>query len=241
MWGGVGGWGLAALVLFVDRLARDHRDDPAVGGVGPSGSSGHTPGPVDWLRGRDPGAGVVPPLHSPNKHAEGPHGGLRSPPDIAAVPPVGVAPPAQTAHVPAPSAVPDRTLLVAVTTCNQWHLTDAVLANLASLTDPIEVVVVDDHSEDGTAALARARGVRVVEVGPDIRIHAHTSTHAPAYATHPTPPSSCVWGGAGPPPPPPAHAHTPRRPHPRTHILSDALIHTHPVTPPTPTWKVDAV
>ena len=54
--------------------------------------------------------------------------------------------------------------LVAMTTCNQWRLTSAAISNLASLTDPIDVVIVDDNSEDGTAALARARGVRVIEV-----------------------------------------------------------------------------
>ncbi len=54
--------------------------------------------------------------------------------------------------------------LVAVTTCNQWHLSTAALDNLASLTDDIDVVVFDDLSEDGTAQRARDRGVTVIQV-----------------------------------------------------------------------------
>ncbi len=54
--------------------------------------------------------------------------------------------------------------LVAMTTCNQWHLTDAALTNLASLTDNIDLVIVDDNSEDGTAELARERGITVIQV-----------------------------------------------------------------------------
>lgn len=57
-----------------------------------------------------------------------------------------------------------RRLLVAVTTCNQWHLTAALLHNLNTLVDPIDVLVVDDASEDGTAARAKEFGVGVLAV-----------------------------------------------------------------------------
>jgi hypothetical protein len=54
--------------------------------------------------------------------------------------------------------------LVAMTTCNQWYLTDAAISNLQSLQDPIDLIIIDDYSEDGTADKARARGVHVIEV-----------------------------------------------------------------------------
>ena len=62
----------------------------------------------------------------------------------------------------AASDAPSQQILVAMTACNQWHLSSAAVDNLASLTDDIHVIVFDDHSEDGTAELARLRGVEVV-------------------------------------------------------------------------------
>ena len=54
--------------------------------------------------------------------------------------------------------------LVAITTCNQWHLTDAALTSLAKVSDPVVVVVMDDNSEDDTVERARQRGVWVIQV-----------------------------------------------------------------------------
>lgn len=59
---------------------------------------------------------------------------------------------------------PPARYLVAVTTCNHWRMTEAALGNLASITDSIDLVVVDDNSEDDTVQQALALGVRVVEV-----------------------------------------------------------------------------
>ena len=56
--------------------------------------------------------------------------------------------------------------LVAITTCNQWHLTSAALDSLVTVADPIDIVIVDDKSEDDTVKLARQRGIHVVEVRP---------------------------------------------------------------------------
>jgi hypothetical protein len=55
-------------------------------------------------------------------------------------------------------------LQVAVTSCNGWHLTAAALSNLATLSDDIDVVLIDDNSEDGTAAKAEALGFFVMKV-----------------------------------------------------------------------------
>ena len=71
---------------------------------------------------------------------------------------------AGSAVVPAPAPSSSPRFLVAVTTCNQWALTDAAITSLQKVRDPIDVVIVDDRSEDGTAEKARQRGVRVVEV-----------------------------------------------------------------------------
>ena len=43
-----------------------------------------------------------------------------------------------------------------------WSLTTQALKNLRALTDPIDVVIVDDASEDRTAQRARALGYTVL-------------------------------------------------------------------------------
>jgi hypothetical protein len=122
------------------------------------------PGGADWqpTSSQDKGASGPPVLLRPTEAVVG------EPAPVAGGPGLRAAPPRPPPAPPLPGgpsvASPRPTLLVAVTTCNQWHLTDNLLGNLASLTDPIQVVIVDDSSEDGTADKARARGVTVVEV-----------------------------------------------------------------------------
>ena len=78
--------------------------------------------------------------------------------------PLAQHPPPPSSLLASPSPSPSPRDLVAMTTCNQWHLTDVALTNLASLVDPIDVVIIDDASEDGTAERAKQRGATVIEV-----------------------------------------------------------------------------
>jgi len=67
-------------------------------------------------------------------------------------------------HLPAPgSASPGRRVSVIVPARNEAARLPALLAALSAQTRPAdEVIVVDDHSEDATAALAAAAGTHVV-------------------------------------------------------------------------------
>jgi hypothetical protein len=125
-----------------------------------------------WSLGRESPSGkdVGAPYSETQPGGAGVAGSLRSPSQPPSLPPLGGG--LAAARKPA-------LYLVALTTCNHWWLSKTALDNLMSLTDSIDVVVVDDNSEDGTAAEARALGYRVL----------------------------AVRGGCPPPPRPPTHTH----------------------------------
>src|SRR5690554_442227 len=58
---------------------------------------------------------------------------------------------------------PDRPLVI-IPAFNEEAALPAVLAELATTDPPLDVVVIDDGSEDATAAVAREAGATVVEL-----------------------------------------------------------------------------